>query len=262
MLQRCMINEKGLEMHESDTSSTLEMMRQFVGDAGQIYSQETQDRLHELRAENLRCVDDRDDGSAEIIAIAGAGLGVLIDIFGGLKLLDAHVDLQRVADIFANEFGLPSYHTDMTKLGSPLCCAGCGHCSGALANPEQYLLSDEAIAFLAGYLPELSEQVEPTVYSGGHSAQATIIVAGTDAGLRASFNGTNVFVYQPDWHQLYLGKAAESLSQELNINATVLADAFAKAANNDLTVTLEKLAKGLPVYTLHSSDGQLLLTEG
>lgn len=248
-------------MHERDTPATLEAMQRFVDGAGQLYTQETQDKLHKLSADSLRCVDDRDDGSAETIAIPGAGLGVLIDIFGGLKLLEADVDLRRVADVFTDEFGLPSYHTDVAKLGNSLCCAGCGHCSGALASPEQYLLSDEVVTFLNGYLPQLAEQEEPTVYAGGHSAQATIIVTGTDVGLTAGHSGTNVFVYQPDWHQLYLKKAAEALGQEFDLDAALLADAFAKAADNNLSVTLEKLAKDLPVYSLCASDDQLLLSE-
>lgn len=257
-----MINEKGNEMHEKMNSPTLEVMQHFIDGAGQIYSPETQRSLSELKCNTLRCIDDRDSGSPEVIALPGAGLGVLIDLFGGLKLLGVDVDLQRVTDVFTAEFGLPSYHTDEHKRDESLCCAGCGHCSGALANPDAYLLNDQAVAFLDRYLPALAEQEDPTVYDGSHSAQATIIVEGTDAGLIANHDGTQVFVYQPDWHQLYLKKAAEAISREFSIDAASFAEKCIEAANNNLQVTVEKLAKDLPVYTMHTSGEQLVLSEG
>lgn len=248
-------------MYTSETGPTLEMMQRFVDVAGQLYDQKTQDRLRELRADNLRCVDDRYDGPADIIATPGAGLGVLVDIFGGFKLLGAEVDFQCVVDVYVSKFGMPSYHTDIAELGAPLCCAGCGHCSNVLANPQQYLLSEGAVAFLNDYVPRLAEQVEPTVYVGTRNALATIIVQGTGVGLTARYIGESVFVYQSDWHQLYLRKAADALSEALGIDANELADAFIKAAADNLAVTLEKLAKNLPVYTLRAVDGELVLSE-
>lgn len=239
-----------------------EEMIDFLKRSVVVFLPDTIEKLESLDATSLRCVDDRDDGSAERIAVAGAGLGVLIDVFAGLKIAKADLEPKNVVETFITEFGLPSYHTDEYKKGESLCCAGCGHCNGVFSEPEKFGISAGTTRYFRDeFLPYLANETRPTVYRGEHKSEATVVVEGLDVGLVASQDGVNVFVYQPDWHAKFLDSAAESFSPETDIPADTLSEIFRSVATTNLQNTLDKLASDLPTYHLRSDNGEIAISQ-
>lgn len=227
----------------------------------------------------LRCIDDRasdSDDRARGISIPGAGLGLVMDVLGAFTLLrraGKHATLAPSEAIAAVEraIGAICFHTDDKSVKNRgLACGGCGHASGALADPLKYLLSEgDAEFFIEKGLGVIkdglkSRGVKPAVYHGAHAASAVIIVEGTDVGLPSvGKSGERAFVYHQDLHEMLLQLVAAEIAPLLashtkGIDEEALASALRESARMRLDVTLEKLAAGLPRFVVDKRESLLV----
>jgi len=205
----------------------------------------------EITAADMSCIDDRkNDGEAKA-RIPGAGLGVLMDTFAaGLDLKP-----EEVAEVVESTLGSKiSYHTDDAHIHDPLRCAGCGHCGGALSDPEHYLLSPEVVTFVKEtYLPKLDERkVEPEIYSGKHNSKGVMIINGPIT--MTSDNENMVYVYHPELHRKAINQIAAKIAEKYELNAGEIAEKIWNAAQKRLTVTVEHLAEGFPQYQVSKNE--------
>jgi len=219
----------------------------------------------------LRCIDDLSSHSTDKrydIAIPGSGLGIVMDLLGGLALLrrkGKHVSLEprKAIDIVEKALGAITFHTDEKSVKNRgIECGGCGHCNAALIDPQRYLLSEsEAKYFLESGLADVKGRlklrgVKPTVYSGLHNARAVITVMGEDIGLPSvGKSGECVYVYHKSFHELFLTLVAHELERSFHshsqgVSDEELVDALHESARTRLSVTLEKLANDLPKFVV------------
>ncbi|GEM_PF-2266929 len=216
---------------------------------------------------NLRCVDDRENRTHENglpdIAIPGAGLGLVMDAFAGLNLLEKekgvtiHIDAKRIVEVVEGVVGEISFHTDEDNIreDNPLICAGCGHCAGAIKDPEAYLLTDSAIHFLKGsLLPRLTEQGEkPTVYKGAHGAKAFFIIDAEDVGLPAQSGDSQAYVYNRALHEKAIREIGKRLYSGLyveRVSEDEFVEIFLRATEKRVGETVFRLARTLPKYRI------------
>lgn len=203
----------------------------------------------------FECIDGRRGGETNehVVEVPGGALGMLQDVLSCVKADDqesfniqANVIFETMYKMLGNKFG---FHTDDHNQYNNLLCAGCGHCKGALHDPELYLQSPFAVEYVQNILlPRLKQlQIKPTIYSGSHAEKGVVISKKLDVELISISPHTSeqVFTYNEAVHDLFLTKLAENLAiKDLYINIEELL----LNKNIRLGVTVEKLAKGLPTF--------------
>lgn len=212
-----------------------------------------------------RCVDGRYEGEdVSMIAKPGGDTGDLMAAFGALNELNIQLDPQVVLDAVLTEINGAvnfQFHTDEhaehDQAGTGM---GCGHLKKAVLEPAAYDLTPEQLQFIAQELPGLLERgAHQEVLRGNHAEQATIVVESEHYGLkplvRTAEGVTSVFVYQKTVHQQQLDKLARELQEKIAatgrpVEEAAVKQALDKAFGQQLAVTLERLAKDLPVYTV------------
>ncbi len=229
---------------------------------------------------HIGCVDDRDDrtpkGHPELpgVAIPGASLGLVADVFAGLYLVEREkgimirIDATKVSEAVEHVVGEINFHTDefSERSHDPLSCAGCGHCAGGFKNPEKYLLNDSAVHFLKGsLLPRLeADGYRPIAYRGAHNAQAVFIIE-SNVGLPRQVGNSQAYVYNHSLHLKALSDITDFLCpfvrEVADVSEQELKDAILRAAERRVGLTVETLAKNLPKYRVVKEQGQVLVEE-
>jgi hypothetical protein len=204
-----------------------------------------------ITADMLSCIDDRKTDGDPKIRIPGAGLGILMDTFGAKLNLSPEQILAAVEKALGGKL---SYHTDKAHEGDALKCAGCGHCAGALAKPDDYLLTPEAVAFLQEkFLPDLDKAcVPPEVYEGKHNAKGVIILS--DTTTLTSSPDEMVYSYHPGLHRKAIDQIAAEIAQLHELNAQEVAEAIWASAQERLGHTVHHLADGLPQFKVSQTE--------
>jgi hypothetical protein len=212
-----------------------------------------------ITADMMSCIDDRKTDNEARIRIPGAGLGVLMDTLGaGLNLTPEQV----TSAVEKALGGKISYHTDKAHEGDELKYAGCGHCAGALKDPQKYLLNDESLSYLnTNYLPQLDEKSgTPEVYEGSHNAKGVMVVDGPIT--MTSSSDDMVYVYHPTMHRKAIDQIAKEIAELHELNANDVAEAIWKSAQERLGHTVHHLADGLPQFKVTKSEsGEIEVTE-
>lgn len=221
----------------------------------------------------IRCIDDRDDRQKgdsidplPDIAIPGAGLGLVLGVFGGLNLMDKRGMSHNISRELAYRViydltgGIP-YHSDEAKIDDENPAAGCGHFAFALKNPEEFLLSENDLDFLnKKCLPELAlKKKDRILYCGGHSAAALVVIESRRIGLPALLtNGSRVYVYSKIHHFELIDRISfeifEKAKEGLSIDRVSLREFFMDASNTQLKFTVNHLASSLPSFSLNLDD--------
>lgn len=216
----------------------------------------------------LECIDDRRGGEQGelVLAIPGAGLGVVMDVLGGVKILNDQtagefkLTPEEAYTSVQNVLGTVSYHTDQANVDNhnPLFCAGCGHCAGALKNPGDYLQTEEAVDFVGNkLLLDLKQSgVLPSVYPGAHDASLVVIVDNLTDGITSKGEETQAYVYNKAWHEKILETISKKLAEGQSVSSDEIFSALREAKDVRLNHTIEHLAKNHPKFVLHE-DGDV-----
>lgn len=217
----------------------------------------------------LECIDDRRGGEQGelVLAIPGAGLGVVMDVLGGVKTLEDQTGGEfkitplQVYEAVRNVLGTVSYHTDQANVdnNNPLSCAGCGHCAGALKSPEKYLQTEEAVDFISNkILPELKEsQILPSVYLGEHDASLVVIIDNLIDGIKSKGEGVQAYVYNKAWHEKILEAISKNLTEGSSLSSDEIFTALKEAKDVRLGHTVHHLADDKPKF-LVGEDGEVV----
>ncbi len=222
-----------------------------------------------------RCVDGRYENIDDmpLLAKPGADAGDLMIAFGALNDLKLSLPNERVLQTVLDVVGGAAnfrFHTDDHAGEVP--GMGCGHIKQAKLDPIAYGLEQSQIDYIYDELPRLLDQgAEQITLHGDHAEQAVIVVDSETHGLvplvRTDEGLQEAFIYQQTLHQGQLRTLVRLLheasveaghtveEQQVSVSAT---NVFAK----QLGQTLDRLAKGLPIYNVHiNSSGQAEVKE-
>lgn len=204
---------------------------------------------------NVECIDDRKGRTMHKIAIGGGSLGMMLDLFSvvpvleqkhGTKIMIAHDKVVDAVDVVA---GI-SFHSDTKNLEHPLACKGCGYCDSRLEG-----LHEDVVRYIAEhYLPKAMEGgVFPSIYSGSHNAHAVIILDDVRYGLPASDRNYQVYTYHRAWHDKLIEDIAERIYPDIlpyveGLTKQILRETLKEVSDEHLAKVVAHLAAGLPVY--------------
>jgi hypothetical protein len=215
-----------------------------------------------------RCVDGRyyNIPDCPMIAKPGGDLGDVIAILAGLNLLQATLPLETVLAIVERSVGGIknfNFHTD-DHADPNEAAFGCGHYRHAKLDPAAYGVTTEQMSSVAAALPALmGDGAHQEVLHGSHGEQAVIVVDSEHYGLLPmSEEGEviqQVFVYQKTLHTKQLDKMVRLTQEAIAGTGRVVEEQELRTAIYDgfgkqLAETLNRLAKGLPVYTAEISE--------
>lgn len=219
-----------------------------------------------------RCVDGRYENIDDMPMAAkpGGDAGDVMALFGALNLLGQSLPDNAVMKIITDCLGGTNNfrfhtddHSDPAVLG-----IGCGHIKQAKFYPAAYGLNQDQIDFVFQQLPNLvTKGAHQEIVKGDHAEQAVIVVDSEDFGieplLRKGDSFEEVFVYQKTLHEHQLDKIAKETQEVLAAEGSVIEEQLIRKALDDafgkqLTETLQRLAKDLPVYTAKiSANGEV-----
>ncbi len=223
-----------------------------------------------------RCVDGRYENIADMPMIAkpGGDVGDVMAAFGALNLMGKELAPEAVLAAVEQVIGgIENFqfhtdaHADPESVG-----LGCGHFKQAKLDPDAYGVTAEQMEFIGAALPALLEQgAHQEVLQGDHAEQAVVVVDSESYGvkplLREGEKLQEAFVYQKTWHTAQLDQLANALQESLATKGEAVEGAEIRTALNDafgkqLTETLARLAKGLPVYVASiNADGNVSISE-
>jgi hypothetical protein len=210
-----------------------------------------------IDVDGWRCVDGRVVGPDHRYAAPGGTLGFLFAVLAGVEAWAKQTqrplpDFDLVQKAVSTVFPVMTYHTDDHTHDS-LPCAGCGHCAGALAEPERYGI-DKYVLQLRLEIDRFGLKTE--ILTGVHSESAVFIVPVGVALPGTGSNGVQVFVFHKAAWVDVLAILSRVLAEGLSVDSDELYQCIQKSAQRQLDVTLDRLAKGLPVYVVRD-DGTL-----
>lgn len=220
-----------------------------------------------LTAQNMhsRCVDGRYEGDGlPMIAKPGGDIGDVMVLMAAANELGVKLDPHQALEIVTKRVGGVSEfqcHTDEHAENEHAAHGmGCGHFKKSLLEPEVYGLSKEQTEALAKEVNLVVEQgAHEEVLHGDHAEQAVLVVESDKYGiapLRRTEQGVQeAFVYQKGVHQNQLKEMAKD-SQELlaeqgiEVSLSDMEKAVEDSFTKQLTATLQRLAVGLPVFSV------------
>ncbi len=217
-----------------------------------------------------RCVDGRYENiqNCPMIAKPGGDVGDVMVAFAALNLLQLSLPSETVFSSVLEVVGGVknfNFHTDDHSEPSDV-GFGCGHFRLAKENPQDYGVTAEQMEFIAAQLPAMVEQgAHQEVLHGDHAEEAVIVVDSQTHGvlplIRLGPTMREAFIYQKTFHTQQLDRLSQILQEALATAGQVVEEpqirkAIEDAFGKQLTETLKRLAKGLPVYTaMIDSDG-------
>lgn len=208
-------------------------------------------------ADGWRCVDGRVTGPNYRYAAPGGTLGFLFAVLAGVEAWALETkrplpDFDLVQKVVSTVFPAMTYHTDSHAHDS-LPCAGCGHCAGALAEPGQYGI-DKYASQLRLKMDNFGLKTE--TLAGVHSESAVFIVPTGVALPGTGSSGVQAFIFHKAAWTDVLTILSRVLAAELSVDFDELYEHIQKSAQKQLDITLDRLAKGFPVYVV-KDDGTL-----
>ncbi len=219
-----------------------------------------------------RCVDGRYENIPDmpLAAKPGGDAGDVMALFAALNLLGQSLASDEVVKIIADSIGGEQnfrFHTDEHAENS-VPGLGCGHLKQAKFYPAAYGLQQEQIDSIFEALPHLIKKgAQQETVHGDHAEQGVIVIDSEDYGIKPLLrNGEEVqevFVYQKTLHDDQLSKIAKTTQAVLAEQGVVVEEPQVRKALDDafgkqLTETLQRLAKDLPVYTVKiSANGEV-----
>lgn len=212
-----------------------------------------------------RCVDGRYEGeNIPMIAKPGGDIGDAMVLVAAANELGINLEPKEAIEIVVEQVGGVSHfqchtdeHAEHDHAGHGM---GCGHFKKSLLEPDAYGLKPEQTEAFIGVVNATVEQGgHEEILHGDHAEQAVFVVDSEQYGLnplRRTGDGLQEsFVYQKGVHQKQLAEMAVSLQEtfakkglpvELGAVQKAVYDSFGK----QLTATLQRLAVGLPVFTV------------
>jgi hypothetical protein len=221
-----------------------------------------------------RCIDGRyiETENCPLASKPGGDAGDLLAAFAALNILQIAVDPQIVLNAVLETVGGAAnfqFHTDDHAGGvNGPAGLGCGHLKQAQNDPVSYGVTQHQVDFIFQSLPKLIEQgAHQEILHGEHQEQAVLVTNSQTHGVVPQVTlGQRVisaFVYQQSLHAEHLDKLAKVMQTTLAANGVTveepqLRQALDQALGKQISETLKRLAKGLPVYTvLIDSEGEV-----
>lgn len=209
-----------------------------------------------------RCVDGRYAGNEfGAIATPGADIGFLLNGFAASNKLDLGLKEEEILQALIRVVGGYKnlrFHSDEHAKGHGM---GCGHIKHSTTDYESYGITKAQADFVVGILPELLKQgAREEILEGEHQESGVLVVESERFSVKPSVrlrNGIHQsFVYQKtltDARLQELAKALLPLALQYNPGLTEirLLSALRQATQEQLQLTVGRLAKDKPVFTAH-----------
>lgn len=196
-----------------------------------------------------RCVDPRytpESAKLRPLAQTGADVGSLMTVSATMRKMGQMPDIDAIfARLVEYLGGIQNFHfhTDhhATHKKSPV--PGCGHIAKAYAEPEAYLLTKNDMEEIVRVTHKsIFTPSQCDVLQGEHNEKSVIIVQSETHSLISLDPDNQFFTYQQT--------LAERRIHDLAGVFGLPYDALLAAHTTQLTATVERLAKGLPIYTV------------
>lgn len=216
-----------------------------------------------------RCVDGRYEGeNMPMIAKPGGDIGDAMVLVAAANELGINLEPKEAIEIVVEKVGGVSHfqchtdeHAEHDQAGHGM---GCGHFKKSLLEPNAYgLKPEQAGAFVNEVNIAVEQGAHEEILHGDHAEQAVFVVDSDKYGItplrRTDGELQESFVYQKGVHQKQLADMAVSLQEafakkgvavELGAVQKAVDDLFGK----QLTATLQRLAVGLPMFSITFDD--------
>lgn len=206
-----------------------------------------------------KCVDGRylpDDENAGMISRPGADFGYVMTLMAysneqklNLNALDCAKKVYEVVMSLDSTFYM---HTDSHENKSVPYSIGCGHaakaCTDEFAN--RYELHAEDVKKALEYFKNAREMnVKIVPLTGEHKEKGVLIVNSDEYSLNSQHENDMYFIYDKKRDDEFLKNLVEKLNME-----NVLYEDFQRISTTQLTVTLQLLAKDLPIFEVNFTD--------
>lgn len=206
------------------------------------------------------CVDGRyEEGS--LVSKPGADAGDVMVVMAmmnklnvGLSTFDA---MKIVVDVVGGVDKF-SFHSDDHEIPTGVdeklkVAVGCGHLKHAYNDPEAYGLKKEDMVFLMNELTKHKEVMHRDELKGHHEEQAVVVVESKEYSVAPKCDSDQFmesFVFQATSNDERLEKIADKIFEKLDgkISKELLLENLKKVSGDQLSETVSRLAKGLPVY--------------
>ncbi len=195
-----------------------------------------------------RCIDGR-ERRGHLLAAPGGALGFLFAVAAAAeqwaratgRRVPALADLLGPVEAYFG--GGLSTHTDDHHADDPLRCAGCGHCAGALKEPERY--------GIARYAPDLRDYLlratmPSNVLEGPHREGAVFDVPEAVAMPGSEGDGVDAFILHGRAWKQTLGDLALPVGMAIDADPQAFPGLVLELGARQLGVTDKRLADGLP----------------
>ena len=199
------------------------------------------------------CVDGRYETRIPLRR-PGGNAGEVLDAFRCLRELHATFDPMACWDAVMAVVGGEEkfhYHSDYNTL---CIFGGCGHMAAIRQDPTDYGLQKEDVDFVCGQLRQLrAKGIMPVRLSGQHHEEAVFVVESETHAMSSQALDMRFFVYHRTLNGLRICKIAEQLYRRVHpanprITRNQVSSTLKKAGNENLRMTLQKLALTLPRF--------------
>jgi hypothetical protein len=219
------------------------------------------------------CVDGRycrGDAEAAPLARPGGDAGDILIALAALRQIQGNNSQEDNADLLRSiairaavaAAGGPEkfcFHTD-DHAGAGV-ARGCGHLKEAEKNPQAYGLAPEDMPAIFEALAELKNAGSAeVVLAGPHLEEAVLVVEDANLGLRRAVDGRQSFVFHKALHRRRLEELARKIFTalpNLGVSQEKLIGILEAVSESQTRETLQRLARGLPVYAVRREDGTL-----
>lgn len=234
--------------------------------------------IHESEHLRCRCIDGRYRNVPFLpaLAIPGGAEGEIIAFLATAEQYGFTVVSEKFLTVYKEylhdfahgHFGI---HTDEhvdAHSHHTIPCEGCGHMHLVRTNPSEYGISEETLQVAEQLLKQAEHKgAEEIILHGKHTEQALLIING-EVGIypknviheNGEHQEINVFEYHRSLARKRLNGMAQMLVSEGAIqlpdglDAEYVTEVALETLEDHLFVTLQKLARGLPIFLVHCSS--------
>ena len=206
-----------------------------------------------------KCIDGRylsEDENSGMIACPGADFGYVMAMLGynheqklGMSVVDC---VKRVYDAVISLDDTFYMHTDSHENPDVVYSIGCGHAFKPTIdeNANQYGLQAKDVQKTIQMLKTSQEfKVQMVNLPGEHKEEGVLIIKDEEFTVNSQEGEHMYFVYDKKRDDIFLKQLVEKLAME-----NIVYENFQRVSTMQLSVTLQLLAKGLPLFEVDFSD--------
>ena len=216
--------------------------------------------INALDSKSWECIDGRYKRDVYALRYPGGSAGLLMTVASTLDMLGVGFEITDLQKIFEKVMGPVRYHSDDHHLNDSLVCEGCGHLHLEHEYSDKYHVHAQWIdeIFKNTNLKEDEKNGRAVILTGEHSEKMILKYTNGSEKIQlppSTFgDGISFFIYHAAVAEKTMQKILKRISEEWGLTDRLeeLNDKLKEVMEEHVSVTTDKLAKGLPVLDVEN----------